>query len=57
MNGLTGVDLAHPKPSALPVAAEPMNVSARSVPPTGSKWAIGLRVRRPNSFAVPSPRR
>ena len=27
------------------------------VPPTGSKWAIGLRVSRPNILAVPSPRR
>ena len=24
-------------------------------PPNGSKWTIGLRVIRPNSFAVASP--
>ena len=34
-----------------------MNVRASSVPPTGSKWAIGLSVSRPNILAVPSPSR
>src|SRR3954453_12601123 len=55
--GLTGVGLAQPNPIGAPDAAEPMKVSARSVPPTGSKWTIGLRVSRPNIFAVPSPSR
>ena len=34
-----------------------MNVTASRIPPSGSKWAIGLSVSRPNSLAVPSPRR
>ena len=32
-----------------------MNVTASRMPPSGSKWAIGLSVSRPNSLAVPSP--
>ena len=51
---MTGVGLAQPNPNE---PAEARNETARSGPPTGSKWAIGLSVRRPNSFAVPSPSR
>ena len=55
--GLTGVGFAQPNPSAPPEMAEPMKVRASSEPPTGSKWATGFRVSRPNILAVPSPRR
>ena len=54
MFGLTGVGFAQPKKNAPPdMRAEMTSMSA----PSGSKWTTGLRVRRPNSLAVPSPSR
>ena len=50
--GLTGVGLAQPKRN--PPSSTEMIVI---IPPTLSKWTIGLSVRRPKSFAVESPRR
>ena len=38
---------------AEPEIPAPMKRDARSIPPSGSKWATGLSVSRPNSFAVP----
>src|SRR5258706_8847494 len=50
--GLTGVGLAQPNPKP-----RKRKETASIRPPTGSKWARGSRVSRPNSLAVPSPRR
>ena len=48
--GLTGVGFAHPMRNP-PMTTDTMVMR----PPAGSKWTIGLSVRRPNSLAVASP--
>src|SRR5450759_530447 len=52
IDGLTGVGFAQP------MMKPPRSADATSrSEPNGSRWTIGLSVRRPNIFAVPSPSR